>query len=99
MLLSSESQTIKLDFVQRLKLRTFGACRVGYIQKDDWASKLPYFAFNCEKHGLVFSRTYGFKQYLMCPICEEERRAEKELTEEELLLMMEETKIIEQNEL
>jgi hypothetical protein len=40
----------------------------------DWKKALPFYAFRCEKHGVVENYLHGYGRYLGCPKCEEEKK-------------------------
>ena len=90
MLLSSDSQIPKLNIIQKIVLTLFGSCKIGYIKMAGWTDKLPYYAFKCKKHGIVYSTPHGFRENLLCPKCYLELELEKGLSEHELLQINEE---------
>jgi len=62
-------KTSSLGFIQNMKLKIIGACKVGYRKEKGWKGELPLYAFKCDKHGIVFSTPQGHYNRLICPEC------------------------------
>lgn len=71
-MLDPGDQRIRLTNTQRLRLRLFGHAYVGHRTRPGWRDALPFYAFNCPKHGIVVDYPHGFDRRLACPICSEE---------------------------
>ena len=56
-----------------LKLRLSGSVYVGDYRLPGWMGKLPFYAFECRKHGLVVNYPTGYEQRLECPFCSNEK--------------------------
>lgn len=64
---------ISLSLLQRLQLKLAGYVYVDHRKRPDWRGSLPFYAFKCEKHGVVEDYPHGFKSRLNCPICLKEQ--------------------------
>ena len=49
---------------------------LGEYSKPGWAGSLPFYAFNCKRHGVVVNYPRGHAQILRCPECDRESREE-----------------------
>jgi len=59
----------KINSFQKLKIKLFGKTLIGNIKVKGWKIALPFYAFNCKKHGLQISYPTGWRNKLVCPIC------------------------------
>lgn len=84
----------KLTLFQKLRVKLFGSCKIGYIKEEGWRDKIPLFAFYCNKHGIISSVPMGFNQMLVCPSCLEEMKLYKELEELEILQNIDDAELI-----
>ena len=66
----------RIRLIERLKIQLKGHVYVGDKKEDGWEKPLPYFAFKCPKHGIVYDYPHGHKQRLECPLCRKERNEE-----------------------
>jgi hypothetical protein len=55
-----------------LKLRLSGYVYVGDHKLPGWSGELPFYAFECKKHGVVVNYPTGYEERLECPFCLEE---------------------------
>jgi len=49
----------------------------GYVEHrkfPDWSGFLPFYRWDCSKHGPVVSYPSGYKKTLRCPLCTLEER-------------------------
>lgn len=56
---------------QRLQISTFGHVAVGEKTRECWKGPLMFYAFKCDKHGIVENYPQGHAQVLRCPKCQE----------------------------
>jgi len=49
-----------LSLWQRLKMQLSGYVYVGDRQRPGWTGSLPFYAFKCEKHGIVQDYPHGY---------------------------------------
>lgn len=59
----------KLNFYDRLRINRGGQVAVGKRQLPGWSGSLMFYAFKCEKHGIVENYLMGHSQTLRCPEC------------------------------
>lgn len=52
---------------------------LGKYSKHGWSRALPFYAFNCRRHGVVVNYPMGHAQILRCPECDRESREEAKL--------------------
>ena len=45
---------------------------IGKLQLEGWSAPLPWYLFECKKHGLVTNYRWGHSQRLVCPKCFDE---------------------------
>lgn len=64
--------TDNLSAYEQLKVKQSGNIYVGEYKMPDWSGTLPFYAFNCEKHGIVVNYPIGHMKMLLCPYCIEE---------------------------
>ena len=64
----------RIRLIERLKIQLKGHVYVGDKKEDGWKDELPYFAFKCPKHGIVYDYPHGYKQRLECPLCRKENK-------------------------
>ncbi len=59
----------RLSLRQRLELRLTGKTYVGHDARPGWTGAMPFYAFECPKHGLVTNYPMGYEKRLECPKC------------------------------
>ena len=67
-----QNSTLSLNLVQRLKLRFLGQAYIGHRIRPGWKGSLPFYAFECQRHGVVVNYPHGYSQRLECPLCQNE---------------------------
>jgi len=65
-----------LTMFQRLQLQTSGSVAVGNYIREGWSGDLTFYAFRCQKHGLVCDYQHGFDDVLSCPKCLDEKKSD-----------------------
>lgn len=60
---------VKLTLFQKIILKLNGRVFVGNRVKPGWRGSLPFYAFECDEHGLVEDYTHGYEERLECPKC------------------------------
>lgn len=68
---------LRLSWLQRIQLRLSGYVYIEHRTRPGWRGYLPFFAFKCEKHGLVVNYKMGEDEYLICPLCIEEDKSSR----------------------
>ena len=63
-----------MNLIDKLKLALTGHAYVEHRTRSGWTAPLPFYAFKCEKHGLVENYPSGHHQRLLCPQCQAERK-------------------------
>ena len=61
-----------LSAYEQLRVMLSGDIHVGDYRFPGWSGALPFYAFTCEKHGLVVNYPTGHMKKLLCPYCLEE---------------------------
>ena len=61
-----------LSAYEQLRVRLSGSVYVGDYRMPGWSGALPFYAFSCQKHGLVVNYPTGYRKQLLCPHCLEE---------------------------
>lgn len=59
----------KINSFQKIKIKLFGKTLLGNIQVKGWKTSLPFYAFNCQQHGLQITYPTGWRKKLVCPTC------------------------------
>ena len=59
----------KLNWSQRLLVSRGFHVAVGKRQLPGWSGSLMFYAFKCDKHGIVENYAQGFREVLRCPEC------------------------------
>jgi len=75
----SDKMDPRIKLIERLKIQLKGYVYVGDRKEEGWTKELPYYAFRCPEHGIVYDYPHGYKQRLECPLCREERIREKKI--------------------
>jgi hypothetical protein len=65
-------QKIKLTLFQKIILKIDGRVFIENRAKPGWRGTLPFYAFKCDKHGLVEDYFHGYEGRLDCPKCAKE---------------------------
>lgn len=66
----SFTEAPRLTLVQKVKLSLFGAAKIGKFKENpEWIGELSFYAFRCNKHGIVINYKHGFHESLTCPKC------------------------------
>ena len=60
---------VKMNFLKKIQLKTFGSAFLCNYQKDGWKKPLPMFVFQCKQHGVQIGHPAGWKESLVCPKC------------------------------
>jgi hypothetical protein len=68
----------RIGLIDRLKLRLRGYVYLEDRIKPDWRTPLPFYLFRCPIHGYVEGYPRGYDDTLICPVCEEMLRKERE---------------------
>ncbi len=55
-----------------IRLHLSGSVYVGNYKLPGWRGELPFYAFECKRHGYVVNYPTGYDQKLECPFCSEE---------------------------
>jgi len=55
-----------------LQIERKGVIHVGDHKMAGWKRPLSFYAFRCDKHGLVANYPIGHMEKLLCPFCLEE---------------------------
>jgi hypothetical protein len=58
-----------------LDIKITGAHYVGMATRDGWKAPMPFYAFECPKHGIQVSHPHGYGMELRCPVCLEALKA------------------------
>ena len=61
-----------LTSIDIIEVRRRGEIFLGDHKMRGWKKALPFYAFNCEKHGIVVNYPLGHMESLLCPFCIEE---------------------------
>lgn len=54
---------------QKLHIRLGGKVLIGHFKAEGWKNMLPFYAFRCNKHGIVVNYQSGEYLSLICPYC------------------------------
>ena len=68
----------EFSILDRIRLRLGLPVYVGHRRKPGWRGSLPFYAFNCPKHGVVVSYPHGYGEVLTCPRCPDEAKEAKD---------------------
>jgi hypothetical protein len=60
------------NLVQHLKLCFLGQAYIGYRIRPGWKASLPFYAFECQRHGVIVNYPHGYGQRLECLLCQNE---------------------------
>ena len=60
---------VNLTLVRKIILKLSGHVFTEYRMKPGWKSPIPFYAFKCDKHGLVEDYPHGYEGRLDCPKC------------------------------
>ena len=63
---------IKIPAYKRWEAQLGVTVFLGYYRRPGWSGALPFYLWECPKHGLVVDYPHGHKQALSCPKCREE---------------------------
>jgi hypothetical protein len=69
---------LKLSLRQKLALKLNGYVYLRHERRPGWTGSLPIYLVKCGRHGLFEDYKHGFRQYFMCPKCQEEMFAGRE---------------------
>ncbi len=61
---------VKLTLIQKIILKLKGHVFIGNRTRPGWKGSLPFYAFKCDKHGLVEDYPHGHEEKLECPKCD-----------------------------
>jgi len=61
----------KLDWWKRLRINRGYPVPIGKQTRPGWINPTMFYAFKCDKHGIVTNYPHGHKQILSCPKCKE----------------------------
>ena len=67
-----QKSELSLNLVQRLKLHFLGQTYIGHRLRPGWKDSLPFYAFECQRHGVVENYPHGYGHRLECPLCQNE---------------------------
>lgn len=67
-----KTSKLSLNLIQSLKLRFLGQAYIGHRIRPGWNGSLPFYAFECQRHGIVVNYPHGYGQRLECPLCQNE---------------------------
>jgi len=59
----------KLNRWQRLRISRGWPVPVGKHRREGWSGPIMFYAFKCDKHGIVTNYQQGHAQILRCPKC------------------------------
>lgn len=62
----------RIRLLERLRIQLQGHVYVGDKLEEGWKEPLPYYAFKCPIHGIVYDYPHGYDKRLECPICRDE---------------------------
>ena len=62
----------ELGWWKRLQINRGNPVPVGKQTRLGWSGSLMFYAFKCDKHGIVESYLQGHSKTLRCPKCQEE---------------------------
>ncbi|MGD0804358.1 MAG: hypothetical protein ABSA11_09830 [Candidatus Bathyarchaeia archaeon] len=55
-----------------LRITLNGHVHIGDFKMHGWKAAVPFYAFRCEKHGIVVNYPAGHMEKLLCPFCLDE---------------------------
>jgi len=58
-----------LNMWQRMRINQGYSVPIGKRSRDGWSGSLMFYAFKCERHGIVENYKQGHRQVLRCPEC------------------------------
>ena len=61
--------TVELTLVQKIILKFNRRVFIGNRMNPGWNDSLPFYAFECDEHGLVEDYPHGYERRLECPKC------------------------------
>jgi hypothetical protein len=68
--LDGELQISRLSIRNKVELKLFGRSKLGkHALNQSWRGAAEFYAFKCERHGIVVNYLHGYEQVLKCPIC------------------------------
>lgn len=68
-----EPSDFQLTLLDQVLLKCGLPVGIGKFQLEGWRAPIPWYLFECEKHGLVTNYRWGHSQKLICPECHKER--------------------------
>ncbi len=60
---------VKLTLIQKIILKLNGRVYTEHKMRHGWRAPIPFYAFRCDKHGLVEDYPHGYEGRLDCPKC------------------------------
>ena len=70
-----EPEDFPLNFQDQLLLKLGLPVGIGKFKLEGWKRPIPWYLFECKKHGLVTNYKCGFSQKLICPKCFKEEHS------------------------
>jgi len=67
--LEAQHNVKRLNFYDRFRINRGGHVAVGKRRLPGWSGSLMFYAFKCDKHGIVENYKQGHAQVLRCPEC------------------------------
>jgi hypothetical protein len=57
---------------KKIELKIRGSVFTEKKMKDGWKAPIAFYAFSCDRHGIVENYEQGYHKNLRCPICQDE---------------------------